>query len=529
MGVSSPFTVVWEAITQTSESPPWLLSYRSSSVFISATVSIAVFTDIFLYAIIVPVIPFSLQVRAGVDADSVQSWVSILIAVYGASLLAFSPICGWFADHSNSRRVPLLLGLFALAGATVMLHVGRSIGLLVAGRLLQGASAAVVWVVGLALLVDTVGKEDVGQAMGYVSIAMSLGILVAPLLGGVVLDKGGYTAVFAMAYGLIGLDIILRLVLVEKKIARRWEPQEEVVDLADTRTHGYGTTPTSREGEADKEKPSTDMPPPSRDQTDSEKVDFSESPTPAPAEAQPPANQPSSRYNLPPTLSLLTSKRLAASLWSTLAVSILFASFDATLPLFVRTTFHWNSTGAGLIFLPIVVPTFTAPAIGWLSDRYGPRWCTACGFLGCCPFYVLLRLVTHDSLEQKVLLCALLALLAASVTFIMPCIMAEITYVVAAKEERQPGLFGAKGAYAQAYGLFNMAWAGGSLAGPLWAGYVRDEAGWGTMTWSFGLLAAISAVPAVLFCGGWIGNAKVKGGVGDAGDGETGVEEKRKE
>lgn len=130
-----------------------------------------------------------------------QYWVSVLVAIYGAALLVFSPICGWLADHTSSRRSTLLLGLLALLGATVLLNVGSNIGVLVVARILQGISAAVVyvsptlpvifdnadmnslrWVVGLALLADTVPQERLAQAMGYVSVGMSLGILVAPLL-----------------------------------------------------------------------------------------------------------------------------------------------------------------------------------------------------------------------------------------------------------------------------------------------------------------------------------------------------------
>jgi MFS family permease len=60
---------------------------------------------------------------------------------------------------------------------------------------LQGFSAAVVWTVGQALLVDTVGEKEIGQTLGLVSIAMSVAILIAPLLGGVVYQKAGYYAV----------------------------------------------------------------------------------------------------------------------------------------------------------------------------------------------------------------------------------------------------------------------------------------------------------------------------------------------
>ena len=65
--------------------------------------------------------PFALASRASVPQSSVQSYVSILLSVYGAALLIGSPFAGWYADKSSSRRVPLLIGLLALAGATILL------------------------------------------------------------------------------------------------------------------------------------------------------------------------------------------------------------------------------------------------------------------------------------------------------------------------------------------------------------------------------------------------------------------------
>ncbi|KAK4695291.1 hypothetical protein P7C71_g2442, partial [Lecanoromycetidae sp. Uapishka_2] len=150
--------------------PPPLLKYRSSHWFILSTICIAVFTDMFLYGIIVPVIPFSLKTRLAIPQADVQHWTSVLLAVYGAALLAASPICGHLADHTPSRRLPLLIGLLALAGSTLLLCLGKSIALLVVGRILQGISAAIVWTVGLALLADTVGHETIGQSMGYVTM-----------------------------------------------------------------------------------------------------------------------------------------------------------------------------------------------------------------------------------------------------------------------------------------------------------------------------------------------------------------------
>jgi MFS family permease len=55
----------------------------------------------------------------------------------------------------------------------------------------------------------------------------------------------------------------------------------------------------------------------------------------------------------------------------------------------------------------------------------------------------------------------------------------------------------------QAYGLFNLAFAVGCLIGPLSAGLINQHAGWGIMTLTFGLLAIVSSVPTVIWCGGY--------------------------
>lgn len=478
--------------TGDSERPPVFLNFRTSTAFITVTVAFAIFTDIFIYGIIVPVVPFALTQRAGVPESDIQYWVSVLLAVYGAALLATAPFCGWLADRSSSRRTPLLLGLLALAGSTVMLCVGRSIGVIAAGRVLQGMSAAVVWVVGLALLVDTVGGDGIGQSMGYVGLGMSLGVLLAPLLGGVVFERAGYYSVWAMAFGLIGLDILLRLIMVERKIAVRWDPQYEPKRAE--------VSPGERPIVADQ----------LDEKTDATESDEDKTKDPLPESSDNHTHQDDDRYTrdswfnrLPPVLKLLASRRLLSALWAVLIHAALLTSFDSVLPLFTKNTFGWNATGAGLIFLPIVIPTFIGPYIGALSDKHGPRWFATAGYVGCCPFLILLRLVDHDSLKQKVLLCTLLALTGFFLTLALTPIMAEVTYAVMDKESRRPrGYYGQNGAYAQAYAQFNMAWAAGCMIGPLLAGLVVNSKGWPTATLILGCVSIFTALPVVVWTGG---------------------------
>ena len=132
---------------------PKFVELRSSRRFIMFVVAFATGTDIFMYGLIVPVTPTALKERAGISDGDIQSWTSILLALYSAALLAFAPVVGYIADRAESRRWPLLVGLVALAAATALLCVGTHIGLWIVGRLFQGAAAAVVWTAGLALMV----------------------------------------------------------------------------------------------------------------------------------------------------------------------------------------------------------------------------------------------------------------------------------------------------------------------------------------------------------------------------------------
>lgn len=338
------------------------------------------------------------------------------------------------------------------------------------------ASAGVVWVVGLALLADTVGKERAGQSMGYVAMAYSISALLAPLLGGIVYDKAGYYAVFAMAFGMIALDIFLRLLLIEKKHAKRWlTGTEQAAPISNTAS---APEPTA-EYEMDP-KHSTGVDPttvPEDDTIETKKA-------------------------LPPILILLKSRRMQATFWASTIDAMILTGFDVTLPLFVSDTFHWNSLGAGLIFLAPLCPSFFQPIYGRCVDRFGPRWIAGAGLLLCVPPFVCLRFVTHDSLGQKVLFCALLFLIGFGASLTLSATMAEFMNVCTEKERKKPGSMGKSGAYAQSYGLFNVSWALGSLIGSYWAGGIRQAAGFGAMGWSFALLCGVFVVPTVLFIGG---------------------------
>jgi predicted MFS family arabinose efflux permease len=97
--------------------------------------------------------------------------------------------------------------MMALAFASVLFALARSLPWLFAARLVQGAADGVTWVVGFALIADLYGPADRGRVMGYVMSGTSVALLVGPSLGGWLYAMGGiqlpfiFVAVLALACG----------------------------------------------------------------------------------------------------------------------------------------------------------------------------------------------------------------------------------------------------------------------------------------------------------------------------------------
>ena len=94
-------------------------------------------------------------------------------------------VVGYFSDKGSSRKIPFLVGLIAVAGATIMFWLASSPTTMIIARSLQGVAEAAMWTIGNALVVDTMRKDQLGVAMGYVSMSMNIGTMAGPALGGI--------------------------------------------------------------------------------------------------------------------------------------------------------------------------------------------------------------------------------------------------------------------------------------------------------------------------------------------------------
>ena len=167
-------------------------------------VTTALFTDGFVYGVVVPLTPH-------LPAKFDPSWTFGLFAGYAIGVAIATPCIGALAD-SFGRRRPLLVGSLAQLSTVVILATAGSFHTLFLARLAQGAAAAATWTAGLALVSD---HYEVNRArmLGFAMLGGTCGLVIGPLAGGFLLEWQGYGAALGGAFVLVALDAIQRLFL----------------------------------------------------------------------------------------------------------------------------------------------------------------------------------------------------------------------------------------------------------------------------------------------------------------------------
>lgn len=348
------------------------------------------------------VFPFSLAERNNVAEDNVQEWVEYLFSAEALGVLVAAPIFGWLSDHAGNRKRPLLLGSGILLISHTILCVANNLAALIIGRVLQGVSAAAVWGIGLALLADACPSESVGKILGYATAGYSIGGLIAPFIGGVLYKHAGYNAVFGIGFGVIAVDATLRLLVIEPKKTEA-EGHDETVSVS-SQILPLPITPesslsTEKEGnslfDVSFAAGQQDLPRRSLSTSTEQTLRTDTSSTLTDA-------QEISRKRRRPFVTLLRSRRMLFNFALNAVNSMIISGLNVTLALFVQDQFHWDSQGAGFIYIALTSPTLLQMIYGRCVDRFGPRWPATIGLLiGIVPF-ACLRFVEQDSIAHKV-------------------------------------------------------------------------------------------------------------------------------
>jgi DHA1 family bicyclomycin/chloramphenicol resistance-like MFS transporter len=141
-----------------------------------------------------------------VDAGVAQLTLSLFLVGFACGQL----VVGYLSDVRGRRPVLLAgLGLFTVAGAACALS--RSMPVLLACRLVQGAGAASGAVIGRAMVRDTQDPAGAARLLSVMMAVLALAPMLAPVAGAWVLTHLGWRAIYATLGGCGVVFIVLAL------------------------------------------------------------------------------------------------------------------------------------------------------------------------------------------------------------------------------------------------------------------------------------------------------------------------------
>ena len=292
----------------------------------------------------------------------------------------------------------------------------------------------------------------------------------------------------------------MRVLVIEKKVANRYPGVYKPIGFTSDREQSSqdagqenGTTPERLDGREEEENTADEESPLLGDRK-SEEESLKEYRFPPPE---------SYWVQKVPILACLNNASLLVAFLVAFVQAALLSSFDATVPTTATDYFGFDSLKSGLLFIPIGVPDLLfGPLGGWLVDRLGTKPVAVAGYAYCVPVFALLRIPHPGGKDQIIIYSVILALCGIGVSAIGAPSIVEAGAVVERYHRANPEFFGEDGPYAQLYGISSMVFSAGLTFGPLIAGSLSENVGYGNMNAVLAGICAITALLSLFFIGG---------------------------
>ncbi|CCM06621.1 uncharacterized protein FIBRA_08901 [Fibroporia radiculosa] len=439
---------------------------------------LGILSDWTVYSVIVPVIPFQIERMGYSDVSGLTGW---LLFAFSIGTVVLTPPIAILSERYRNRQVPLICGQLGIIAAQILFMESPTYWPMIIARILQGFSSSVVWVVGLALVCDTIHENSIGRHFGLAMSGAALGTVIGPPVSGALYTAYGFRAPFIFGIIFSAVDLVGRLLVIERKHALRWgiDPAALPAQEADAEKEGETSVPSSGEKNDKDNDDDQSSTPQSSDIVTLEQKD-------AEAIAVLPTSLEKHReLSLLETANkLMRSRRALATCACALLYAIVLALQEPVLPLHMQAIWNYDSTKVGLVYMGFILPGMISSIIGgWLVDKRGPAIVGAIAVAFSMPWFGLLILD-----KSAGLFIAMFALSSLGFTSLLTVINTELSSATRMLE----GV-----GFAHTYGVQNMANGLGSAVGPIISGQLYDHLGDGWTVVS-ALLVAIAGIATVI-------------------------------
>lgn len=159
----------------------------------------------------------AMQADLATTATGIQLTLSLFLAATAIGQVFAGPL-----SDIVGRRPVLISGMLLFTGGSLACALAPTIELLLVGRVVQALGAACGLSLARAIVRDVHGTRASARMIGYLTMAMALAPLVAPIIGGLVLEAGSWRLIFLIlaVYGaLVTLAAVALLFETRQRLA----------------------------------------------------------------------------------------------------------------------------------------------------------------------------------------------------------------------------------------------------------------------------------------------------------------------
>ena len=141
-----------------------------------------------------------------------------IVSVYFLTITAMFLIFGKISEYTGKKKL-FISGFILFTVSSLACGLSTSLDQLILFRIVQALGASMVFSISTAIIMDVFPDGEKGRALGYQASVVAIGMILAPALGGFIVDWLGWAYIFFVniPIGVVGLILALKYLKIEER------------------------------------------------------------------------------------------------------------------------------------------------------------------------------------------------------------------------------------------------------------------------------------------------------------------------